>query len=191
MTLSGGALFATWNLFQFQSSVIVKVILANLSGFGPTCCLLSESHLVTVLVASPEGAYGGSQFFNQAWRSLSDFAKDLPHGLLELTKPALLLLSVMILGPRYRTHHSVHLTTRQSFAYFYRLPCMGRITVTSRICAEPFGSNFQTYGVVLTLINKAGKTWQKTDRLRRKRETLDATKKNFKAHWGKWLNLPG
>ena len=31
---------------------------------------------------------------------------------------------------------------------------MGRINVTSRICAEPFGSNFQTYGVVLTLIEQ-------------------------------------
>ena len=29
---------------------------------------------------------------------------------------------------------------------------MGRINVTSRIFAEPFGSNFQTYVVVLTLI---------------------------------------
>ena len=29
---------------------------------------------------------------------------------------------------------------------------MGRINVTSRIFAEPLGSNFQTYVVVLTLI---------------------------------------
>ena len=31
---------------------------------------------------------------------------------------------------------------------------MGRINVTSRIFAEPLGSNIQTYGVVLTLIEQ-------------------------------------
>ena len=34
---------------------------------------------------------------------------------------------------------------------------MGRINVTSRIFAEPLGSNFQTYGVVLILIAQG---WQ-------------------------------
>ena len=82
------------------------------------------------------------------------FAKDLPHGSLELSKTCLLRLSAMILGPRYRNHHSVHLTTRQSFAFSYRLPCMGRISVTFRIFAEPFGFKFQTYGVVMTLIEQ-------------------------------------
>jgi hypothetical protein len=32
VTLSGGALFASWKLFQFPSSLIVKVILAIFSG---------------------------------------------------------------------------------------------------------------------------------------------------------------
>ena len=57
---------------------------------------------------------------------------------------------------------------------------MGRINVTSRIFAEPLGSNIQTYGVVLTLIEQG---WQNVDRrqtgLRRRRENLDATKENF------------
>ena len=34
---------------------------------------------------------------------------------------------------------------------------MGRINVTSRIFAEPLGSNIQTYGVVLILIEQG---WQ-------------------------------
>ena len=46
---------------------------------------------------------------------------------------------------------------------------MGRINVTSRIFAEPLGSNIQTYGVVLTLIEQG---WQnrekKTDRSQKK-----------------------
>ena len=53
VTLSGGALFATSKLFKFTSNLTVKVILAILMGFRPTCCLLSESYLVTVLIASP------------------------------------------------------------------------------------------------------------------------------------------
>ena len=37
VTLSGGALFASWKLLQFPSSLIVKVILAIFRrGFGPT-----------------------------------------------------------------------------------------------------------------------------------------------------------
>ena len=31
---------------------------------------------------------------------------------------------------------------------------MGRVNVTSRLFAEPLGSNIQTYGVVLTLIEQ-------------------------------------
>ena len=149
-------------------------------GFGPTRCLLSESHLVTVLIASPECAYGGSQLFNQAWRSLSDFAKDLPHGSLELTKTCLLLLSTMILGPRYRNHHNVHLTTRQSFAFSYRLPCMGRINVIFRIFCGAFwlessniwcSSDFDW--------TRLAKSERRQTGLRRRWENLDATKEIF------------
>ena len=57
---------------------------------------------------------------------------------------------------------------------------MGRINVTSRIFAEPLGSNIQTYVVVLTLIAQG---WLKSreDRqvLEEGRENLDATKEKL------------
>ena len=67
VTLSGGALFANWKLVQFSSSLTSRSFLQRLWGFGPTCCRLSESHLMTVHIASP--AFGQpelcfrSQFF--------------------------------------------------------------------------------------------------------------------------------
>ena len=109
---------------------------------------------MTVLIACPEGAYGGSQLFNRARRSLSVIAKDLLHGSLELNKTCLLLLSAMLLGTRYRNHHSVRFATHQSFAFYYSLPRMGPINVPSRFVAEPMRSNIQTYGVELTLIEQ-------------------------------------
>ena len=49
---------------------------------------------------------------------------------------------------------------------------MGRINVTSRIFAEPLGSNIQTYGVVLILIEQG---WQNVGEDREVSEEGDRT----------------
>ena len=51
--------------------------------------------------------------------------------------------------------------------------------MTSRFCAEPLGSNIQTYGVAFTLIEQAAKREIRQTSLTRRRENLDATEENI------------
>ena len=54
VTLSGGALFASLKTTPIPVNFDRQGHSCNFyGGFGPTCCLLSESHFVPVLIASP------------------------------------------------------------------------------------------------------------------------------------------
>ena len=53
VTLSGGALFCELKTIPIPVKFDRQGHLANLMGFRPNCCLLSEYFLLTVLVASP------------------------------------------------------------------------------------------------------------------------------------------
>ena len=60
---------------------------------------------------------------------------------------------------------------------------MGRINVTSRIFAEPLGSNIQTYGVVLILIEQG---WQN---VREDREVSEEGERTWMQQRGTFIEL--
>ena len=63
--------------------------------------------------------------------STADPATHPVHHCLPAKHPRNLLLEKIHRPKKVRNHHSVHFMTHQSFAFYYRLPCMGRINVSS------------------------------------------------------------
>ena len=129
VTLSGGVLFASWKLFQFPSSLIVKVILAIFTG-------ASAQQLQRFNLFRTEAAIRGLP--GMVWRNVASTNK---------LKTSVAFHSI----PFDPLHRRARCITQQPFACGQMVPWKGRINVTSWIydgvqCAPNNGLN--AHGII-------------------------------------------